>query len=107
MILLALFLTLLIEAVVLLALRERSLIFHCFLVALNIFTNLTANLFLRIIQPQGNAYIIFVACAETLILIVEACLICLFTRSIRKGVLYSVCCNTISYVVGAFILHFI
>lgn len=107
MIVLCLLMTLLFESAVLLVLRGRSPLTYLFLAAVNVSTNLTANLLLFAVAPTGRAYILFVAVAEILIVTVEAVLLSLFTRSCRKGILYAVLCNAVSYAAGTLILHFI
>lgn len=107
MIALCLFMTMVFESAVLLAFRERSRLVHFFLALVNLFTNLTANLLLYAVAPVGGAYLLFVAVAEVTIVAVEALLIWLYTRSYRKGILYSLTCNAVSYAAGTLILHFI
>ena len=74
MILLCLLLTMLFESATLLAFRERSWLMHLFLAAVNVFTNLSANLLLYAVAPVGGAYFLFVAVAEVTIVTVEALL---------------------------------
>ena len=107
MILLCLLLTLFLESAVLLTLGERAPLVYLFLAVTNLLTNLTANLVLIAVSPVGNAYLLFVIATEVLIAVSEGMLIGLFTRSRRKGLLYGVCCNAVSYTVGTLILHFI
>ena len=107
MILLCLLLTLILESAVLLVCKERALLTHLFFTAMNVSTNLTANLILHAVAPIGVAYTVFAVIAEVLIIAVEAILIYLYTRSCRKAWLYALLCNAVSYIAGTLILYFI
>ena len=98
-------LTVILESIMLFILKERKISIFALVASLNVFTNLTINSILIILSPDSNIdYYLWVAALEIAVLIVECLLIYLYTRNIRKSILYSLCCNLFSYIVGTFII---
>ena len=98
-------LTVILESIMLFILKERKIDIFAFVASLNVFTNLTINSILIILSPDSNLkYCLWVAALEIAVLIVECLFIYLYTRDKRKSILYSLCCNLFSYIVGTFII---
>ena len=92
----ALVLTILIEFVVLLLLRERSWLVLGASVVINILTNIPLNLFVLYIDGSWMT----VALGELLVVVVEALWYLLFIRDLSCAFSYSVLCNAISFLTG-------
>lgn len=97
--LLPLILTIAIELLVLLGLRERQSKILLASVAINIVTNLPLNIALSIIGYDW----IYILIGELLVLIIEALWYILFTKNIKQAAIYSLLCNVTSYLTGLLI----
>ena len=98
-------LTVILESIMLFILKERKIDIFAFVASLNVFTNLTINSILIILSPDSNIdYYLWVAALEIAVLIVEFLFIYLYTKDKRKSILYSLCCNMFSYIIGSLIL---
>lgn len=94
-----LFATILIEALVLLGLRERRWQVLSMSVVMNILTNLSLNALVLFVLPHyPSAPMIFVL--EATVVVIEALLFYPATRSWKQAVAYSLICNVTSYVAG-------
>ena len=94
--LLALILTILIEFVVLLLLRERRRLVLGSSVVINILTNVPLNLFVFYIDSSFMTIVI----GEVLVIAVETLWYYLFLRNLSRAFIYSFLCNAISFLIG-------
>ena len=94
--LLALVSTILIEFVVLLLLGEKNRVVLGSSVVINILTNIPLNLF--VIYVDGS--IMTMILGELLVIAVEALWYYLFLRVLSRAFIYSILCNTISFLIG-------
>ena len=94
--LLALVSTILIEFVVLLLLGEKNRVVLGSSVVINILTNIPLNLF--VIYVDGS--IMTMILGEILVIAVEALWYYLFLRVLSRAFIYSILCNTISFLIG-------
>lgn len=92
----ALILTIIIELIVLLALRERRGKILAAAIVVNVLTNVPLNLYVNIVGFSLSTVVI----GEALVVIAEALWYWLFTKDLRQSVTYSILCNATSYSVG-------
>ena len=92
----ALLLTIIIEAMVLLALKERRSKILAASAVVNVLTNVPLNLYVNHVGYSLGTVII----GELLVVIVEMLWYCVFTRDLRLSATYSVLCNAMSYSCG-------
>ena len=106
--LIALLLTVIIECLVLLLLRERQLIFYIFWIALTTLTNLAVNLCVSLVNFGSMAwYVVTVLVIEVLVFVSEAFITYLYTENPRQSLIYSAVCNLASFLVGGIMLDLI
>lgn len=97
--LLALVLTILIELVVLLLLRERRGLVLGSSVVINILTNVPLNLFVIYVDSS----VVTIVLGELLVIAIEALWYFLFIRNLSRAFIYSSLCNAISFLTGLLI----
>lgn len=103
-----LLITIILEALVLLLLGERSPIFFLYWTAITTLTNIPANLFIiYVFKGTEIEYYISVAIIELLVLVSEFILSYLYTKDKKKSILYSSLCNAVSFFIGSIIIKFI
>ncbi len=95
-----LFVTLLIEGVILLLFRIRDRRIWILFILMNVTTNLTMNWLLEFLRP----YLMWLTILEVIIFILEGLLYGKVSQSIRKGLLLSLVCNLAS-LVGGYLLN--
>ena len=100
-----LLLTVILECVALLIMRERDRLFYVYWMAVTAFTNLSANLYILLFF-SGNLteYYLTVAVIEMLVFVAEFLLCLAYTKEKGKSVKYSAVCNIFSFVIGLIIL---
>ena len=96
-----LILTVILECLVLVLFRERDKLFYVYWIAITSFTNLLANLYIAI-AFDGTAleYWITVAIIETIVYFSEFLLCLLYTNDKSKSLIYSIACNSASFLIG-------
>lgn len=92
----ALLLTIIIELVVLLVLRERRRSVLVASVVANVITNVSLNLYVNLVSYSLAVVVI----GELLAVAAETLWYFLFTRDLRLSATYSVLCNAMSYSCG-------
>lgn len=96
--------TILIESLVLFALKEKRWRVICSSVVINILTNVPLNIYVntldRFITWQDVLFL------ESGVVLAESLLYYLITRDARKSFVYGILCNLISYLVGYLYLYF-
>lgn len=97
--------TILIEAAVLLLLRERRWNVLMMSVVMNILTNVPLNIYVGF--SYHDLTYIHIILLEVGVVLVETILYYAVTRDIRKSIFYSVLCNAMSYLLGFLFLTFI
>ena len=97
--LLALVLTILIELVVLLLLRERRGLVLGSSVVINVLTNVPLNLFVTYVDSSVVAIVL----GELLVVAIETLWYYLFLRNLSRAFIYSFLCNAISFLIGLLI----
>ena len=103
-----LLITIILEALALLVLGERSPTFLLYWTAITTITNVPANLyFIYVFKGGATEYYIAVAVIELIVLMSEFLLCYLYTKEKKKSLLYSLVCNVASYFIGSVILNFI
>lgn len=103
-----LLITIILEALVLLLLGERSPAFFLYWTAITTLTNVPANLFIIYVFRGGEVeYYITVAIIEFIVLVSEFLLCYLYTKDKKKSMLYSLVCNVASYFTGSVVLYLI
>ena len=102
--LVALILTVILECLVLVLLKERDKLFYVYWLAVTSFTNISVNLFLAFVFQGGIIeYWLTVLLIEIIVYIVEALLCLLYTNDKRKSLIYSLVCNSASFFIGLLI----
>lgn len=103
-----LLLTLLIEGIALILLRERTPIFYLYWAALTTLTNVPANLYLSLASFDSTAeFYLSVAVIEILVFISELLLCFLYTKNLKISARYSAVCNLASFLIGSLIIAII
>lgn len=103
--LIALILTVILECLALYLLGERNRLFYVYWVAVTSFTNLCANLFVRLFFSGDMVeYYHTVLVIEALVFLVEFLLCYVYCEDRKKSVKYSAICNAASYFIGSLIL---
>lgn len=103
-----LLITIILEALALFVLGERSPTFFLYWTAITTITNIPANLYIIYVFKGGaTEYYIAVAIIELIVLVSEFLLCYLYTKEKKKSLLYSLVCNVASYFIGSVILNFI
>lgn len=91
--------TMVVEALVLLALRERRWQVLAMSVVMNVITNLPLNLYV-VMALDCRPTVAAVVGLEGMVLVIEALLYRLVTHDWRKAIVYAVLCNLTSYAMG-------
>ena len=100
-----LILTIILECLALLVLREKDVVFYIYWAAITTITNVPANLYMTFVFSGGRAlYWISVAVIEALVLAVEYLMCLAYTKNKRKSIKYSLICNCASYFIGNLIV---
>ena len=98
-------LTILLECLALLLLKEKSPLFHAYWIAVNTLTNLSINLYLCLVfSGSVLKYWLTVTVIEILVFATEYLLCLLYTKDKKKSVKYSVICNLTSCLFGLIII---
>lgn len=97
--------TILIEALVLLLLKERRISVLSSSIVINILTNVPLNLYVWYADKQFTIIDIFLL--EGGVVLIEFILYWFVTRNYRKAILYALMCNIISYFSGLIFLMYI
>lgn len=92
--------TIVIEVLVLLALRERRWTVLAASIVMNVLTNLPLNLAVRFVPALHHSTLPTQILLETVVVIVEALLFYAVTRHRRTALLYALLCNATSYLCG-------
>lgn len=92
----ALILTILIEFVVMLLLRERRRLVLASSVVINMLTNVPLNLFVIYVDSSVKTIIL----GELLVVVIEALWYFLFLHNLSRAFIYSSLCNAISFLMG-------
>ena len=93
---LTLFFTIIIEILVLLALRERRKRVLVASVVVNILTNIPLNMYVKAVHPDWGIILL----AEGIVFIVETIWYYLFIKKLPQAAIYSFLCNAISFLLG-------
>lgn len=100
-----LILTIILECLALLVLREKDIVFYIYWTAITTITNVPANLYMTYVFSGGRVgYWLSVAVIEALVLAIEYLLCLAYTRNKRKSIKYSLVCNAVSYFIGSLII---
>ena len=103
-----LILTILLEGLALLLMRERSPLFYLYWTAVTTLTNLPVNLYLQFLFTGSILeYWLAVAVLEALVFTVEFLLCLAYTKDRKKSAKYSAVCNLTSFLLGLVILQII
>lgn len=103
-----LILTILLEGLALLLMRERSPLFYLYWTAVTTLTNLPVNLYLQFLFTGSILeYWLALAVLETLVFTVEFLLCLAYTKDKKKSAKYSAVCNLTSFLSGLVILQII
>ena len=103
-----LILTILLEGLALLLMRERSPLFYLYWTAVTTLTNLPVNLYLQFLFTGSILeYWLAVAVLEALVFTVEFLLCLAYTKDKKKSAKYSAVCNLTSFFSGLVILQII
>ena len=103
-----LILTILLEGLALLLMRERSPLFYLYWTAVTTLTNLPVNLYLQFLFTGSILeYWLAVAVLEALVFTVEFLLCLAYTKDKKKSAKYSAVCNRTSFLLGLVILQII
>lgn len=101
---LALILTVILEAIVLLLLREKDALFYLFWISITTVTNIPANLIAARFFSGGKLMLcLAIAIIELAVFISEALLCFLYTKDRGKSIKYSALCNLASFGIGSLI----
>ena len=102
--LVALILTVILECLALIILKERDKLFYLYWIGVTSFTNISANLFLAYAFHGGELeYWLTVAVIEIIVFVVEFVLGLVYTNNKKKSLVYSAVCNSISFFIGLII----
>ena len=88
--------TIVIELLVLLALKEKRKKVLLASVAANILTNVPLNIYVIAVEPDFR----YILLAELLVVIIETLWYYAFVRNLRQAAIYSILCNAISFLLG-------
>ena len=103
-----LILTILLEGLALLLMRERSPLFYLYWTAVTTLTNLPVNLYLQFLFTGSILeYWLAVVVLEALVFTVEFLLCLAYTKDKKKSAKYSAVCNLTSFLSGLVILQII
>ncbi len=101
----ALILTILIEGIALIVLKEQRLIKYSLLI--NIFTNIPLNLILKLLTDNFIVYIIILIILEIIIIIIEGILYYLIIKNKKYACKISIILNASSFIIGTILLNLI
>ena len=101
----ALVLTLIIELLTLILLKEKKVKVLLYAACVNCFTNLTMNIILQYFP--NSLYYLSVFVAEIIVIILETLLYFLVLKDIKKSIKYSFICNVLSYFIGFALIPYI
>lgn len=96
----ALIITLVVEEVILLILREKNIKVFILCFFLNILTNPMMNLGLGLVS---NYYYLWLGLAEVIVFIIEALIYYLLTNDFKRSIVISLACNLGSLIIGLLI----
>ena len=100
-----LFLTITLEILALIALREKDVLLYVYWMAITTLTNIPANMYVAYVFSGGAvAYWITIAVIEALVFVSEYLMCLAYTKDNRKSLKYSAICNLTSYCIGSLIL---
>ena len=88
--------TIIIELLVLLALKEKRKKVLLASVVVNILTNVPLNIYVIATEPDLS----YILLAELLVVIIETLWYYVFVRDLRQAAIYSFLCNAISFLLG-------
>lgn len=94
----ALLITIIIELLVLVVLREKNYKVYILSVFLNLFTNLSLNVGIQFVNPKS--YFLVVGILEVLIVLIEACGYNIIYKNYKKSLQVAVSCNIMSFLLG-------
>ena len=102
--LVALILTVILECLTLLLLKEREWLLYVYWIAITSFTNLLAHLYIGVVF-QGGAleYWLTAVVIEAIVYTSEFLLCWFYTNDKRKSLIYSIACNSASFFIGLLI----
>lgn len=103
LILKALILTIVIELIVLLILRERNYKIYLLSIIINIITNVSLNIYVQFIDVRY--YYLIITFLEILIVIIEAIGYNLIYKDYKKSLLIAFLCNIASYLLGLLLMQ--
>ena len=103
LILKALILTIVIELIVLLILRERNYKIYLLSIIINIITNVSLNIYVQFIDVRY--YYLIITFLEILIVIIEAIGYTLIYKDYKKSLLIAFLCNIASYLLGLLLMQ--
>lgn len=100
----ALVLTVILECLTLFLLKEREKLLYVYWIAITSFTNLLANLYLAVVFKGSNLeYWLTAILIEAIVYTGEFLLCWIYTNDKRKSLIYSVACNSASFLAGLLI----
>ena len=103
-----LILTILLESLALILMRERSPLFYVYWIAVTTLTNIPVNLYIQLVFSGTNiGYWLTVAVLEALVFTVEFLLCLAYTKDKKKSAKYSAVCNLTSFLSGLIIIQII
>ena len=97
----ALILTVILECLTLFILKEREKLLYIYWIAITSFTNILANYCIAVFF-HGNAieYCLTAIVTEAIVYTVEFLLCWFYTNEKRKSFIYSIACNSASFLIG-------
>lgn len=102
------FLTVILEVLALLLLKEKEPLFYVYWTAVTVFTNVLANAYVSFVFDGTQLeYYLTVAAIEALVFIAEMLACFAYTKDIKKSAKYSAICNLASFGIGYIIYIFI
>ena len=97
-----LFLTIILECLAILIMKERQPLFYVYWIAITTFTNIPANLYVAyVFSGTQLQYYLTVAVIEALVFTIEFLLCLAYTKDKKKSAKYSIICNLASFVIGS------
>ena len=102
------FLTVILEVIALLVLREKEPLLYVYWTAVTVLTNVLANAYVCFIFSGTQLeYYLTVAVIEALVFVSEMIACFAYTKDIKKSAKYSAVCNLASFGIGYIIYTFI
>lgn len=98
----ALVITIIVEMIVLLLIREHQYRIYLISIFINIFTNISLNIMIQFINPKYYYFIVFGL--EVMIILIESFGYHLVYRNYKRALIVSLLCNLASFLVGLLLI---